>query len=119
MATASRGLSCSAQQNREPAVRFLLHRQPTQLPLPLVFFQRLRCHPKNKKEFKKETQNPINTQSHPPRASAVVFKVSFGVLESPEVGGVNKNEGSAGKIGFSSREKKKWAIGFYNPRKGL
>lgn len=53
-------LFCSAKTEpaeQASATGFLLQTKPTQLLLPLFFLQRLRCHPKNKRECKKETIN--------------------------------------------------------------
>lgn len=103
--TASRGLSCFAQQKTEPAepasAREFLFLRPHNFHYLLssskgwdVILRR-----NVNKNVNKETQLTINTQSHLPRVSVLVFKVSFAILKKPQ-GKVNKNEGSGGKIGF-------------------
>lgn len=103
--TASRGLSCFAQQKTEPAepasAREFLFLRPHNFHYLLSSskgWDVILCRNVNK-NVNKETQLTINTQSHLPRVSVLVFKVSFAILKKPQ-GKVNKNEGSGGKIGF-------------------
>lgn len=103
--TASRGLSCFAQQKAEPAepasAREFLFLRPHNFHYLLSSskgWDVILCKNVNE-NVNKETQLTINTQSHLPRVSVLVFKVSFAILKKPQ-GKVNKNEGSGGKIGF-------------------
>jgi len=103
--TASRGLSCFAQQKTEPAepasaTEFLFLRPHNfhYLLSSSKGWDVILCKNVNE-NVNKETQLTINTQSHLPTVSVLVFKVSFAILKKPQ-GKVNKHEGSGGKIGF-------------------